>query len=242
MRNASSWRRVSGPDRPNSSLERDRASSSRAARWRRRAARRERAERSGSHDPSLPPDSDSSQGRDRYPPGDGPTGHRRAGGSTRRPGRAARWYRQGPPCRGAVVMQWGPCTEPSFMHQGTSATKSVPIPPHRTHRRDRAHRRRLRLRSDLWRYRGIPPVAEAGPIGHECCGVVEAVGDAATTGQGGRLRGGRVQPRRQHLPGLPQGATANCQHGAHYAGARPRRSASRWRTERCSPPRIPTRT
>ena len=35
--------------------------------------------------------------------------------------------------------------------------------------------------SDLWRYRGISPVPRPTPIGHEYCGVVEAVGDAVAT-------------------------------------------------------------
>src|SRR3982751_1677842 len=31
--------------------------------------------------------------------------------------------------------------------------------------------------SDLWTYRGISPVTEPTPFGHEYCGIVEEVGD-----------------------------------------------------------------
>jgi threonine dehydrogenase-like Zn-dependent dehydrogenase len=41
--------------------------------------------------------------------------------------------------------------------------------------------------SDLWPYRGIHAVDEPRPIGHEYCGVVEAVGDAVTTVQAGQF-------------------------------------------------------
>ncbi len=34
--------------------------------------------------------------------------------------------------------------------------------------------------SDLWSYRGITPVAEPTPMGHEYCGIVEEVGRAVT--------------------------------------------------------------
>jgi threonine dehydrogenase-like Zn-dependent dehydrogenase len=35
--------------------------------------------------------------------------------------------------------------------------------------------------SDLWPYRGIGPVSEAIPMGHEYCGIVEEVGGAVRT-------------------------------------------------------------
>src|SRR5437879_12701799 len=35
--------------------------------------------------------------------------------------------------------------------------------------------------SDLWPYRGIQPVTEPTPMGHEYCSVVEAVGRAVTS-------------------------------------------------------------
>ena len=41
--------------------------------------------------------------------------------------------------------------------------------------------------SDLWDYRGINPVAESHPMGHEYVGIVEAVGDAVTSVKPGQF-------------------------------------------------------
>jgi threonine dehydrogenase-like Zn-dependent dehydrogenase len=41
--------------------------------------------------------------------------------------------------------------------------------------------------SDLWPYRGIDPVRQARPIGHEFCGIVEQVGDAVTAVKPGQF-------------------------------------------------------
>jgi len=35
--------------------------------------------------------------------------------------------------------------------------------------------------SDLWPYRGIQPIAQPTPMGHEYCGIVEEVGSAVKT-------------------------------------------------------------
>ena len=35
--------------------------------------------------------------------------------------------------------------------------------------------------SDLWPYRGIEPLSQPTPMGHEYCGIVEEVGSAVTT-------------------------------------------------------------
>src|SRR5438034_11514483 len=35
--------------------------------------------------------------------------------------------------------------------------------------------------SDLWPYRGNPPVSQPTPMGHEYCGIVEEVGSAVTS-------------------------------------------------------------
>src|SRR5882724_7142841 len=35
--------------------------------------------------------------------------------------------------------------------------------------------------SDLWPYRGIQPIAQPTPMGHEYCGIVEEVGSAVQT-------------------------------------------------------------
>ena len=72
--------------------------------------------------------------------------------------------------------------------------------------------------SDLWRYRGISPVPKPTPIGHEFCGVVEAVGDAVTTVKVGDFVVGGFNPSDNTCPVCRKGAQANCQHGAHYEG------------------------
>jgi len=72
--------------------------------------------------------------------------------------------------------------------------------------------------SDLWRYRGISPVPKPTPIGHEYCGVVEAVGDAVTSVKVGDFVVGGFNPGDNTCPVCRKGAQANCQHGTHYAG------------------------
>ena len=41
--------------------------------------------------------------------------------------------------------------------------------------------------SDLWPYRGLNPVTEPRAMGHEYCGVVEAVGSAVTSVKPGQF-------------------------------------------------------
>ena len=41
--------------------------------------------------------------------------------------------------------------------------------------------------SDLWPYRGIDPIDEPKPMGHEYCGVVEEVGRAVTSVKPGQF-------------------------------------------------------
>jgi threonine dehydrogenase-like Zn-dependent dehydrogenase len=41
--------------------------------------------------------------------------------------------------------------------------------------------------SDLWPYRGIPPVTQPTPMGHEYCGIVEKVGRAVTAVKPGQF-------------------------------------------------------
>ncbi len=73
--------------------------------------------------------------------------------------------------------------------------------------------------SDLWRYRGIAPVPEPTPIGHEFCGVVTAVGDLVKTVRPGDFVVGGFNPSDGTCPVCRKGAHANCQHGSHYDGA-----------------------
>lgn len=82
--------------------------------------------------------------------------------------------------------------------------------------------------SDLWRYRGISPVEKATPIGHEFCGIVEAVGDAVTTVRVGDFVVGGFNPSDNTCPVCRKGAQANCQHGAHYEGCQADRIRIPW--------------
>ncbi|MBK8447414.1 MAG: zinc-dependent alcohol dehydrogenase family protein [Micropruina sp.] len=77
--------------------------------------------------------------------------------------------------------------------------------------------------SDLWRYRGIAPVKQPAPIGHEFCGVVEQVGDAVTTVRPGDFVVGGFNPSDNTCGLCRKGATANCLHGDHYDGAQAER-------------------
>lgn len=72
--------------------------------------------------------------------------------------------------------------------------------------------------SDLWRYRGISAVPEPTPIGHEFCGIVEAVGSAVSTVKPGDFVVGGFNPCDNTCPVCRKGAQANCQHGASYDG------------------------
>ena len=73
--------------------------------------------------------------------------------------------------------------------------------------------------SDLWRYRGISPVPEPTPIGHEFCGIVEQVGDQVSSVKPGDFVVGGFNPSDNTCPICLKGAQANCQHGARYDGA-----------------------
>ena len=72
--------------------------------------------------------------------------------------------------------------------------------------------------SDLWRYRGIAPVPHPTPIGHEYCGVVEAVGDAVTTVKPGDFVVGGFNISDNTCAACRKGATANCLNASHYSG------------------------
>ena len=53
--------------------------------------------------------------------------------------------------------------------------------------------------SDLWPYRGIEPVTEPRPMGHEYCGIVEEVGSEVTSVKPGQFVDRLVCHLRQHL-------------------------------------------
>src|SRR5437763_14264453 len=58
--------------------------------------------------------------------------------------------------------------------------------------------------SDLWDYRGINPVAEPTPMGHEYCGIVEEVGGEVRNIKPGTVRHRFLLRLRQHLAALPR--------------------------------------
>lgn len=82
--------------------------------------------------------------------------------------------------------------------------------------------------SDLWRYRGISPVPEPAPIGHEFCGVVEEVGADVVSVRPGDFVVGGFNPSDNTCPVCRKGAQANCLHGAHYDGAQAERIRIPW--------------
>src|SRR2546425_12703753 len=65
--------------------------------------------------------------------------------------------------------------------------------------------------SDLWPYRGISPVAEPTPMGHEYCGIVEEVGKAVKSVRPGQFVIGSFAPSDNTCPNLPYGFPASCQ-------------------------------
>ena len=72
--------------------------------------------------------------------------------------------------------------------------------------------------SDLWRYRGIDPVPQPVPIGHEYCGVVEEVGDEVTTIKPGQFVVGGFRTSDNTCPNCRAGMQLNCLHGTPYDG------------------------
>lgn len=72
--------------------------------------------------------------------------------------------------------------------------------------------------SDLWRYRGIAPVARPTPIGHEYVGVVEAVGADVTTVRPGQFVVGGFKHSDNTCALCRVGMQSHCLHGGGYAG------------------------
>lgn len=72
--------------------------------------------------------------------------------------------------------------------------------------------------SDLWRYRGINPVPQPTPIGHEYVGVVEETGAAVTTIRPGDFVIGGFYHSDNSCPLCRKGAHANCLNGGGYDG------------------------
>ncbi|MGB8465864.1 MAG: zinc-dependent alcohol dehydrogenase family protein [Terrimicrobiaceae bacterium] len=66
--------------------------------------------------------------------------------------------------------------------------------------------------SDLWPYRGISPVAEPTPMGHEYCGIVEEVGSAVTSIKPGQFVIGSFATSDNTCPHCRAGYQSSCEH------------------------------
>ena len=73
--------------------------------------------------------------------------------------------------------------------------------------------------SDLWPYRGMNPVAEPSPMGHEYCGIVEEVGRAVTTLKPGQFVIGSFAASDNTCPHCRAGYHTSCAHRQWVVGA-----------------------
>jgi len=73
--------------------------------------------------------------------------------------------------------------------------------------------------SDLWPYRGISPVAQPAPMGHEYCGIVEEVGSAVTTIKPGQFVIGSFFASDNTCPNCQAGYQSSCLHRELVGGA-----------------------
>jgi threonine dehydrogenase-like Zn-dependent dehydrogenase len=73
--------------------------------------------------------------------------------------------------------------------------------------------------SDLWPYRGINPVAEPAPMGHEYCGIVKDVGRAVTSIKPGQFVIGSFFASDNTCPNCQAGYQTSCQHKEFVGGA-----------------------
>ena len=73
--------------------------------------------------------------------------------------------------------------------------------------------------SDLWPYRGISPVAEPTPMGHEYCGIVEEVGKAVKSIRPGQFVIGSFATSDNTCPHCRYGYQSSCVHREFMSGA-----------------------
>src|SRR2546427_4178167 len=73
--------------------------------------------------------------------------------------------------------------------------------------------------SDLWPYRGINPIAEPTPMGHEYCGIVEEVGRAVASIKPGQFVVGSFFACDNTCPNCRAGYQTSCQHAEPVVGA-----------------------
>jgi threonine dehydrogenase-like Zn-dependent dehydrogenase len=72
--------------------------------------------------------------------------------------------------------------------------------------------------SDLWDWRGINPVTQPTPIGHEYCGIVEDVGSDVTTIKPGQFVIGSFFASDNTCPHCQAGFQTSCQHREFVGG------------------------
>src|SRR2546428_10441032 len=68
--------------------------------------------------------------------------------------------------------------------------------------------------SDLWPYRGLQPINEPTPMGHEYCGIVEEVGSAVRSIKPGQFVIGSLAPSHNPRPPCPYGHPTSRAHRA----------------------------
>jgi threonine dehydrogenase-like Zn-dependent dehydrogenase len=73
--------------------------------------------------------------------------------------------------------------------------------------------------SDLWPYRGIQPITQPTPMGHEYCGVVEEVGSAVTSVKPGQFVIGSFFASDNTCPTCRIGYQSSCQQRELVGGA-----------------------
>jgi threonine dehydrogenase-like Zn-dependent dehydrogenase len=73
--------------------------------------------------------------------------------------------------------------------------------------------------SDLWPYRGLQPVTEPTPMGHEYCGIVEEVGGAVRSVRPGQFVIGSFFASDNTCPVCRHGYQSSCQHAVFVGGA-----------------------
>ena len=98
--------------------------------------------------------------------------------------------------------------------------------------------------SDLWPYRGVQQVSEPTPMGHEYCGIVEAVGKAVRTIRPGQFVVGSFAASDNTCAHCQYGYQSSCVHrrvplrrpGADVPGTTRRRHARRHGRHSTRPP------
>lgn len=73
--------------------------------------------------------------------------------------------------------------------------------------------------SDLWPYRGINPITQPTPMGHEYCGIVEEVGSAVKTVKPGQFVIGSFFASDNTCPHCQAGYQTSCQHKEFISAA-----------------------